>query len=230
MEGVINSSVDGGPLTRLPNHPRGNTRVLRARVLGDHGTGDPEEAVATGDVVAGELLFLTVSGKADLGRAGVETVDAFGSRLEEDLSAGFEPGPDQVLDHFLLAVDRYRQPVGQVGEVDTVTAAVEAQFDPVVDGPLPLHPLTDADLLQQLGGAVLEHTCPDRRLQVFAAATLEHDGVDPLQVQQVREQEPCRPAPDDPYLRTHRPYSSSLRSERTRWATENAELAAGTPQ
>ena len=50
---------------------------------------------------------------------------------------------------------------------------------------------------------MFEHAGSDRRLQVFAAAAFEHDGFDPLQVQEVREQQPRRPTPDDPYLRTH---------------------------
>ena len=59
---------------------------------------------------------------------------AFGPGFEQDLSVRFEPGADQVLDDFLLAVDGDRKPVRQVGEVDAVPASVEAKFDPVVDG------------------------------------------------------------------------------------------------
>jgi hypothetical protein len=73
----------------------------------------------------------------------------------------------------------------------------------VVDGPLAVHPLSDARLFEQLCRSVLEHASPDRRLYHFAAAELEHYRLDALQVQQVREHQPSRPASDDTHLCTH---------------------------
>ena len=121
--------------------------------------------------------------------------------LELQRAAGVEPRADQVLDHLLLAVDRDRAAAGERREVDPVAAAVEPQLDPVVHEALALHPLADPGLGEQLDRAVLEHARPDPLLDVLAAADLEHDGLDPVAVEQVRQQQPRRPRADDPDLR-----------------------------
>ena len=102
--------------------------------------------------------------------------------------------------------------------------AVELELDPVVDDPLALHPLAHARLDQQVGDTLLENSRSDPRLDVLAAPVLEHDRVDPLQVEEVREHEARRAGTDDADLCAHQP------SSRTRWAIANAEFAAGTPQ
>ncbi len=94
----------------------------------------------------------------------------------------------------------------------------------MVDDPFALHPLAHAGLGQQVGDALFEHSRPDPRLDVLAAPVLEHDRVDPLQVQEVREHEARWAGADDADLGAHQP------SSRTRWAIANAEFAAGTPQ
>ena len=96
--------------------------------------------------------------------------------------------------------------------------AVELELNPVVDGTLALHSLTDACLDEQVGDTLFEHARADACLDVVAAAVLEHDRVDPLQVEEVREHEARRAGPDDADLRAHQP------SSRTRWAIANAEF------
>ena len=64
--------------------------------------------------------------------------------LEAQLAAGLEPRGDQVLDHLLLPVDGDRAPAGQLGEVDPVALAAEAQLDAVVEHALALQPVADA--------------------------------------------------------------------------------------
>src|SRR5207245_699458 len=108
-----------------------------------------------------------------------------------------------------------------------VPLAVELQLDALVDDPLALHALADPRLAQEIGGALLEHARPYALLDVLAAAVLEDDGVDALEVQQVRERQPGRAGADDPDLRAHQP---SAASSSVRCATWNAALAAGTPQ
>ena len=49
------------------------------------------------------------------------------------VAASREPRADQILDDLLLAVDGDRAPAGQLGQVDAVTAASEAQLDAVMD-------------------------------------------------------------------------------------------------
>ena len=83
-------------------------------------------------------------------------------------------------------------------------APFETQLDAVMDDALAVSRSADADLRQQIDGSLLEHAGPDALLDVLAAARLEDDGVDALQVQQVREHETRRPGADDRYLRAHR--------------------------
>ena len=94
-------------------------------------------------------------------------------------------------------------------EVDAVALALELQLDAVVDEPLAPQPLADARLDQEVDRALLEHAGADAALDVLAAARLEHDRVDPAQVQKVREHEPGRAGADDADLR---PHSSSVAS------------------
>ena len=102
--------------------------------------------------------------------------------------------------------------------------AVELELDAFVDDPLAVHPFADTRPSQQFDRALLEHAGPDPVLDVVAAAVLEHDGIDALEVEQVREGQAGGAGADDPDLGPHQPSSS------TRWATANAALAAGTPQ
>ena len=81
--------------------------------------------------------------------------------------------------------------------------AVELELDPVVDDPVALHPLADAGLGEQVGDALLQDSRADPRLDVVAAPVLEHDRVDPLQVEQVREHEARGAGTDDADLRAH---------------------------
>src|SRR5207237_1751824 len=141
--------------------------------------------------------------KAHLRLARVEVVDRRVLNLEENLAASGEARGDQVLDHLVLRINHDRSPAGQAGKVDAVRAAAEAQIDAVVHEAFALHALADAGRLQQVDGALLEHAGADRRPDLLAAAQLEHHGVDSLQVQQVRKQEPRRSGADDANSRAH---------------------------
>jgi hypothetical protein len=75
----------------------------------------------------------------------------------------------------------------------------------VVDEPLALKPLSDSGLHERVDTALLEHARTNPVLDVLAAAILEHDRLDSLQVQEVREQEARRTGADDADLRAHAP-------------------------
>ena len=124
-------------------------------------------------------------------------------RLEEKRPLRRDTSRDEVLDDLLLAVDR-DAPAREVGERDPVPAPFETQLDAVMDDALAVETLRHADLRQQVDGSLLEHARPDALLDVLAAARLEDDGVDALQVQQVRKRQTRRPGADDRYLRAHR--------------------------
>ena len=82
-----------------------------------------------------------------------------------------------------------------------MSAAVEAQFDPLVDQALALHALAHARLDHQVDRALLEHARADAPLDVLAAAGLEHHRLDALAVEQLAEHEARRPGADDAHLR-----------------------------
>jgi hypothetical protein len=91
-------------------------------------------------------------------------------------------------------------------------------------------PLANAYLDEQIDSPLLEHAGADAPLDVLAAPRLEHDRVDPQQVEQVREHEPGRPGSDDADLGPHRPRQLPSCSARTSRNTAKAPFAAGTPQ
>ena len=59
------------------------------------------------------------------------------------------------------------------------------------------------ELAEQVDGALLEHAGTDARLDVLAAAALEHDRLDARPFEQARQRQPRRPRADDADLRPH---------------------------
>ena len=104
--------------------------------------------------------------------------------------------------------------------------AVELQVDAAVHDPLAPQPLRHTRPLEQVDGSLLEHAGADARLDVLAAAVLEHDRLDPGPVQQRSEDEPGGAGADDRDLGAQPRHDSSS----TCCAMANARLAAGTPQ
>ena len=141
--------------------------------------------------------------EADLGAWPVEPVDAEALGFESDRAAGREPGRDQVLHDLVLAVDRDRLAAGQPGEVDPVAPAGEGDLEPLVDQALARHPRAEPELVQQVDGALLEHARPDPGLDVVPAVALEHDRIDALPLQQMRQQQARRARADDADLGVH---------------------------
>ena len=96
-----------------------------------------------------------------------------------------------------------RLATGQLVEREPVPLAVELELDAGVDEPFAAHALADARVGEEVGDALLEHAGADPRLDVLAAAVLDHDGVDPVEVEQLGEDQARRPGPDDRDLRLH---------------------------
>jgi hypothetical protein len=55
----------------------------------------------------------------------------------------------------------------------------------MMDEPLPLEPVAEAGLAQDVDSALLEYPGPDPALDMPAAADLQHNRLDALQVQQM---------------------------------------------
>src|SRR4051812_29787515 len=189
--------------------------------LGEHAGRDrlarhAVEAVAAGDDVALERLRLALVCERDARRVAVDALEAEVGDLEADVAARLEAAGDEVLDDLLLAVDGDRPPAGQPAQVDPVALAVEAQLDAVMDEPLACQAVAEPGLGQELDGALLEDAGADAVLDVLAAAGLEDDGVDALEVQEVRQHQPGGPGTDDsdlcPHLYEALPYPVARRS------------------
>src|SRR5207342_664313 len=121
--------------------------------------------------------------------------------LEADLSPSGEARGDEVLHDLVLSVHRDRPTVRQLGERDAMPLALELQVNPVVDEPLAIHSLADADGAKEVDGPLLEHASTKPFLDVRPVAALDDDGVDALTMEQVAEGEPGRSGPDDRHLR-----------------------------
>ena len=100
--------------------------------------------------------------------------------------------------------------------------AVVAQLDPFVERALAVHPLADAALAQRVHRALLEHTRAHALDHVLLVAVLEHDRLDPVQMQEMREQQAGRTGPDDAdlgvYPQTSCAVSTTSRSLATSWS------------
>jgi hypothetical protein len=104
----------------------------------------------------------------------------------------------------LLGVDRDRLAAGEVVKIDAVAPAVESQGDAVMSKAFALQALADACFDQQIDRALFQKACADALFDIFSAARFDHDGFDSLQVEQVREHQPCGTRADDADLSAQR--------------------------
>jgi hypothetical protein len=81
-----------------------------------------------------------------------------------------------------------------------VTAAIEAEEDAVVDQPLTRQALPDADLAQQLDGALLQDTGAYPLLKVLLAAILQNHRFDSGAMQKLAQDQARGAGSDDPDL------------------------------
>src|SRR4029077_1275188 len=169
------------------------------------GPRDAMKAVATRDHVAGERVLAVALAVADRPPVAIEPVEADDFGLEFDRCAIRDTRRDQILHDLLLAVDRHHLAGDQLGEMHVnELAAAEADVDRLVDHAFAPQPPVEPELGHQVDGALLQHAGAHAVLHVGAAARFEHDAVDALAVEQMREEEPRRPRADDPDLRVHR--------------------------
>ncbi len=123
--------------------------------------------------------------------------------LEHDLSAGVETRLDQVLYHFLLRVHGDGAATGQLGHVDAVTASAEAEPYSFMPQSFPLQARANAGINHQVDRALFQHTGPNAIFDVLAAAALQNNRLDAVQVQQMGKHQAGRSGPDNADLGSH---------------------------
>src|SRR5215204_451286 len=165
---------------------------------------DAVKAVAAADEIAIELVHATGMLEANLRRAS-QFLDADIADIEKNLPAIGQPAGDQVFHHLVLAIDQDAF-ADERFEIDVTELIIEAEMNPAMHKPLALHAFADGGLHQEIGGPVLDHAGANARLDVFPAAIFKNDGLDALEMQEVRQHQPRGSRPDDPYLGAHSDY------------------------
>ncbi len=72
--------------------------------------------------------------------------------------------------------------MGEVFEIDTMAAPVEAQFNAIMHQTFTLKPLSYAHFGQKIDCALLQNAGAHTFFHVLAAAIFNHDGIDPVEI------------------------------------------------
>ena len=139
----------------MPSQPNGYTLSYAVRKpcgsVGRQMPWKPSQPAITSQFEHLTAPFLRA--EANARRPMLEVVNADVRHLEQDLSVVLDALGDEVLHHLVLSVDRDDLAAGEFGQRNAMALVVEAQHDPLVDHALAIHPRTDTDVAQQLGGA-----------------------------------------------------------------------------
>src|ERR1700733_10970885 len=82
-----------------------------------------------------------------------------------------------------------------------MATTAEAQFDAVVNQPFALETGAHTGVGEQVGSSLLEHSGADALFNVLAAASLDYNRFDSLQMEKMRQHQSRGARPDDPDLR-----------------------------
>jgi hypothetical protein len=170
---------------------------------GDGGAADSVEAVATGDEVAIEALGGAIVLERDVGIRGVERVERDFGCFEQDGAIGGQAGRNEVLNDFVLGVDGDALAVGEIAEVNSMAAPVEAKFDAAVFEALEAETFADTEFVHELDGVVFEKAGADALFNVRAGVEFEDDGFYAEAVEEEREEEAGGSGADDGDLCAH---------------------------
>jgi hypothetical protein len=165
-------------------------------------------AIASGDEVAVDFAGPARMPVVDFWLVALETFDTNVVNLEQDLTTRCDPSLNQIFDDFMLAVHGNRAS-GEILEIDAVALSSETQFDAVVNQTLALHSFGHAHLDEQIDGSGFENAGTDALLAILARPVFENNGLDALEMKEVRKDEACRPGSDDSHLRAHRAHSGN---------------------
>ena len=177
-------------------------RTCAARPSGMLGAADAVEAVAAGDHVALELLRLALLSVADpRALRGRGRARATSSTSKSSGAPCVEPRRDQVLDDLGLAVDHDAAP--PVRSLSGMRWRSPSNWSsiPWCTSPSRRRRSPTPACVEQVDRALLEDAGADPVLDVLAAARLEDDRLDALQLQELRQRQTGRARADDADLR-----------------------------
>ena len=112
-------------------------------------------------------------------------------------------GVIQVAGDFGLTIDHHRVAATETVQVHPAQLALVRNVKAVVDFAFAVHALAALGLVHQFGKAMLEHPGANTAQHVVAALLFQHHVVDALEVQQLRQHQPCGAATNDAYLGFH---------------------------
>jgi hypothetical protein len=160
------------------------------------------EAVATADEIALDFLVAAAMTEANFRICSGDVVQTDVIDLKKNLATISKSLCDQILDDLLLAIDGDAL-ADQLAKVDLVERAVETEMNAIVREPLALHALAHTGVDQEIARPLLDQPGADAALDIVAAAILNDDGVDALEMQKMREHEAGGPGTDNSDLCTH---------------------------
>ena len=131
-----------------------------------------------------------------------QVVDGDVLNFKKDLAPARRPGMVQVLENFTLGIDGDAFSAGELSEVNAVAAAFKAQLDSVVNQAFAFQAFPEAHRGEQVDRPLFEDAGPDPFLNVLSAAILDHDRLDPFEIQEVRQHKTGRSRTNDAHLGT----------------------------
>src|SRR5215475_8471555 len=123
--------------------------------------------------------------------------------LEINFSPCGQSRVDQISYDFCLRIDGDGAPASQVVKVNAMIATLKAQCNSVMNEALTPQPVSHTHVRQQVNGVLFENAGAHPLLYMFASSRFQHDGLNALQVQQVRQHQPRRPGANNSNLGLH---------------------------
>ena len=111
--------------------------------------------------------------------------------FEAQIAAVSQTAGDEILHHFLLAIDGYAF-AREFHKWDAMPHPVQAQLDSAVLKPFAVEALAYARVPQHLHAHVFQHAGADPLLAVSAGLRFENNGTDSIEMQKMRKHQTCR--------------------------------------
>src|SRR5713226_4609963 len=183
--------------------------------------------VASSNKIAEKLLRHAILPEVNAGFRSCKIVNAKVIHLEYDLPLRGQACCDQVLDDFVLGIDRNAFAACQFLEINAMPATVESQFNSVMNQALPPHALADASFIEQIHGSLFEQTRADTFFNVVSSSGFQHDGLNTPQMQKMREHEPRGTRSHNSDLRSHGSFPRGVERYRSYPSKNRFHLLSG---